>query len=208
MLPGNEMKSVEESAGASCGPVPRAGQKRQGLLFQFFGGWFTSSPSLLAASLFPTLSSFSCAANLAHGAQLCLLRLVGGTKNGRLEDVLADGPPVGRKKRASSKAGGCKGCAWAPWPAAASLSLPDGPPWPWLINNGEPLRREPRYPHPGRPKVLWHLSRLLAPRVVPVQFPHLVPCPFLGWAAKAGSWNTDGHSAKPSWDRQVTASHS
>ena len=56
MIPGgNEMKSVGQSAGACCGPVPRAGQKGEGLLSQFIFRTvcFTSLP---AASLSPIFS--------------------------------------------------------------------------------------------------------------------------------------------------------
>lgn len=51
------------------------------------------------------------------------LEVAGGLEGGRLEDVLADRLAAGLRKRASLEARGYKGCAWVPWPAAASLSI-------------------------------------------------------------------------------------
>ena len=75
--------------------------------------------------------------------------VAGGMEGGRLEDVLANRLPAGLRKRASLEARGYKGCAWVPWPVAASLRIPDVIPWPWLINKWRGTEKRAQVPSPG-----------------------------------------------------------
>lgn len=83
-----------KSSGACPGPIPRAGWKGWGVGFQFiFRAFFAIS---LPPCCFFVSYSFLLCCSLCSQTQLCHLRLIGGKKNGSLEEVLTNRASVGQ----------------------------------------------------------------------------------------------------------------
>lgn len=160
----------------------QGGRERAGFSVHLQGILFHLPPSFLLPCLL-LFSPFVLCCTLCSQTQLCHLRLIGRMESGRLEEVLTNrlqwtGPPAERANLATRRG---EGCAW--YLGCCSLLQHS-----WDSNlavgdcHGEGLRRELTDPHVGSTFWLWKSQSPLTlaqvpspPRVVPVQFSHLLP---------------------------------